>query len=154
MSIQVNLNSETVDQCHLDEPLCLPPETRAEDAVRRMIAENRGATLVCQHNRVVGIFTERDALRLMAGDGDFGQPLEKLMTREPFVLKATDVVGRAIAMMSAGGYRRMPIVDHEGRPTGLLKVEAILHYLAEHFPEVIYNLPPEPHHTTQQREGA
>jgi hypothetical protein len=29
-----------------------------------------------------------------------------------------------------------------------------MHYLAEHFPSVIYNLPPEPHHSTQEREGA
>ncbi len=76
------------------------------------------------------------------------------MTAKPFVLHAGDMVGKAISMMSSGGYRRLPIVDDEGRPTGMLKVEAILHYLAEHFPAAIYNLPPEPHHTTQQREGA
>jgi hypothetical protein len=56
--------------------------------------------------------------------------------------------------MSFGGYRRLPIVDDKGRPTGLLKVPGILHYLVEHFPNVVYNLPPTPHHSTQEREGA
>jgi hypothetical protein len=37
---------------------------------------------------------------------------------------------------------------------GLLKVRGIVHYLVEHFPKTIYNLPPEPSMVTQQREGA
>jgi hypothetical protein len=56
--------------------------------------------------------------------------------------------------MSKGGYRRLPIVDEAGKPTGILRVKGILRYLVEHFPAVVYNLPPEPHQTTQQREGA
>ena len=38
--------------------------------------------------------------------------------------------------------------------TGVLKVSGILHYLVEHFPKVVYTLPPEPHHKTAAREGA
>ena len=63
-------------------------------------------------------------------------------------------VGKAITVMAKGGYRRLPIVDEKGRATGMITVEGILHYLAEHFPTTIYNLPPEPHYATQQREGA
>ncbi len=154
MSIHVNLNSETVDQCHLAQPLCLPPTTSVSEAVRQMTAANHGAVLVCRDERVVGVFTERDTLRMMAAGESFEAPLERFMTAKPFVLHAGDTVGKAISMMSSGGFRRLPIVDDDGRPTGLLKVEAILHYLAEHFPATIYNLPPEPHQTTQEREGA
>ena len=56
--------------------------------------------------------------------------------------------------MAEGGYRRLPIVDELGRPTGIVKVEGIMHYLVEHFPTVIHNLPPKPHHSYQQRKGA
>jgi branched-chain amino acid transport system substrate-binding protein len=48
----------------------------------------------------------------------------------------------------------LPIVDELGRPTGILTVQGIMHYLVEHFPAAIYNLPPVPHHSFQQREGA
>ena len=82
------------------------------------------------------------------------QQVEQVMTREPQTLSSDNTVGKAISKMSFGGYRRLPIVDNEGHPQGILKVSSILHYLVEHFPEVVYNLPPKPHHNTQEREGA
>lgn len=154
MSFHLNLDTETVDQCHPAEPLCLAPADSGADAMRQMKAHNRGAVLVCQDRAVVGIFTERDALRMMAAGKSFDVPLSECMTSDPVVLRPDEVVGKAISLMAKGGYRRLPIVDEKGQPTGLVKVGGILHYLVEHFPAVIYNLPPEPHHTTQQREGA
>lgn len=154
MSFHLNLNTEPVDQCHPAEPLCLLPTASVAEAMRQMQAHNRGAVLVCQEERVVGIFTERDALKLMVAGENFEAPLERFMTPDPVFLRAGDMVGKAISLMAEGGYRRLPIVDKLGRPTGMIKVEGILHYLVEHFPGVIYNLPPEPHHTTQMREGA
>jgi CBS domain-containing protein len=154
MSFELNLNTETVDECHPVEPLCLAPADKVAQAVELMQQHKRGAVLVCQDQHVVGIFTERDALRMMAEGASFTEPLQQHMTPDPVVLRATDKVGRAISLMSKGGYRRLPIVDAAGRPTGMVQVRGILHYLVEHFPAVIYNLPPEPHHTTQEREGA
>lgn len=66
----------------------------------------------------------------------------------------TDPVERAIREMWRGGYRHLPVVDEQGRPVGVLPVANVLHYLVEHFPHYIYNLPPVPHHSLQRREGA
>jgi CBS domain-containing protein len=110
--------------------------------------------LICGDRGVAGIFTERDVLKMMAAGADFNVAIDQVMTPDPTVLRAHDTVGTAIAAMTRGGYRRLPIVDGSGRPIGILKVEGILHYLAEHFPTVIYNLPPEPHYSTREREGA
>ena len=76
------------------------------------------------------------------------------MARNPVTLHKDDTVGKAIALMSAGGFRRLPLVDEDGKVTGLVKVSGILHYLVEHFPKVVYTLPPAPHHKTTTREGA
>ena len=154
MSFQLNLETDTVDQCQPVEPLCLPPSASVADAMRQMKDHNQAAVVVCRDQVAIGIFTERDALKMMAAGASFEGPLEKSMTPDPVVLRPRDTVGKAITMMAKGGYRRLPIVDDRGRPTGMIKVEDIMHYLVEHFPTVIYNLPPEPHHTTQQREGA
>ena len=154
MSFQLNLHTEPVSHCHPSEPLCLPPTASATEALGLMRDHNRGAVLVCDGEVVVGIFTERDALKMMAGGAGFEAPLSELMTPDPVVLRADDKVDKAIAMMVRGGYRRLPIVDERGRPTGIVTVQGIMHYLVEHFPATIYNLPPEPHHTTQAREGA
>ena len=154
MSFQLNLNTETVDQCFPAEPLCLAPSVSMREALRQMREHNRGVVLVCESARIIGIFTERDALKMMAARASLDAPLRQFMTPDPVVLRATDMVGRAIAMMAHGGYRRLPIVDDQGRPTGIITAEGIMHYLAEHFPSMIYNLPPEPHYCTQQREGS
>ena len=56
--------------------------------------------------------------------------------------------------MAKGGYRRLPVVDEAGHPIGVLGVSRLLEYLVEHFPKVVYTLPPQPHRASQEREGA
>ncbi len=154
MNFQLDLNTETVDQANPAAPICVEPRLSIRLVLKLMREDNRGAVLVCRDDVLVGIFTERDALKLMAEAGDLDRPVEEVMIADPITLSAGDTVGKAISKMSFGGYRRLPIVDEEGKPVGLLKVTGILRYLVEHFPNVVYTLPPAPHHSTQQREGA
>ena len=44
--------------------------------------------------------------------------------------------------MEEGGYRHLPVVVDD-RPVGILSVKRIVHYLVEHFPATVYNLPPD-----------
>ena len=154
MDYLVNFTTDTVDDCQLVEPLCVAPTSSVREALAKMKEQNSAAVLVCVRQKVVGIFTERDALAMMAGQANFDRPIEEVMTRDPVVLHSGDTVGRAISAMTRGGYRRLPIVDGDGQPTGMIKIESILRYIAEHFPKLVYNLPPEPHHSTREREGA
>jgi CBS domain-containing protein len=154
VDFQLNFESEMIGKCDLAEPLCVEPSISVREALARMKDLNCAAVLICRDNAVVGIYTERDALRMMASGADFDVPIEQVMTRDPVVLRADDSVAQAINAMTHGGYRRLPIVDDRGKPLGIIKVEGILHYLVEHFPTVIYTLPPKPHYTTQEREGA
>jgi CBS domain-containing protein len=154
VDFHLNLNSETVDQSYPSEPVCLPPTATVREAMQRMNERNEAAVLICQDGRLVGIFTERDALKRMASGATCDTPLGDVMTKQPAALSVRDTVGTAIAKLSQGGYRRLPIVNDQGQPTGILKMEGILHYLIEHFPAVIYNLPPEPHHAARDTDGA
>jgi CBS domain-containing protein len=119
-----------------------------------MRAERTGAIMLCEGQKLVGIFTERDVLRLLADGASLDVPVREVMVRDPVTVRMSDTVGRAIALMSAGGFRRLPVVDGEGAVQGLLKVSGLLHYLVEHFPKVIYTLPPGPHYKVASREGA
>jgi CBS domain-containing protein len=121
----------------------------------RLLKEARtGAAMVCIDGKLLGIFTERDALRLLADGANLDAPVANVMVKNPVTVRPSDTVGHAITLMSAGGFRRVPIVDAAGKIQGVLKVSGILHYLVEHFPKVVYTLPPEPHHKTVTREGA
>ncbi len=154
MDFHLNLSTETVDHALAADPLCVEPNRSLRDVMRDMQQQKRGAVLICEQGRVVGIFTERDALKAMATAKSFDVPIDSVMIKKPVTLLPTDTVGKAISKMSFGGYRHLPVVNGEGRAVGMLKVSGILHYLVEHFPSVVYTLPPAPHQMTQEREGA
>jgi CBS domain-containing protein len=153
MDIGQNLNTESVRHADPLSPLCVDPETPIREALVLLKQRRRGELLVCRGGRLVGIFTERDFLRLMARRQDLDAPIGQVMTPDPLTVGADDTIGQAVGSMSANGYRRLPIVDPEGRPTGLVNIAGIVHWLVQHFPQAVYNLPPVPNPITQEREG-
>lgn len=154
MSFRLNLDQDQVQHLNTSPPLRVPPDLSVRDVISRMQVEDTGSVLVCQGSSLVGIFTERDALKMMADGQDFDGAIEKVMTANPTTLPAHATVDEAIKTMSKGGYRRLPIIDEAGNLVAELRVSQILRYLVEHFPQYIYNLPPTPHHTLTEREGA
>ena len=154
VDFQLHLETETVEHCYPSKPLCASPDDTVRSVLRLLQAEKTGVAMVCIDGRLLGIFTERDALRLLADGASLDSPVSQHMVRDPVTLRGSDTVGKAIGLMSSGGFRRLQIVDGEGKIQGVLKVSGILHYLVEHFPKVVYTLPPAPHHKTVTREGA
>lgn len=153
MDLELNLTTESVELASPLPPISVAPETSIRDVFERLKGEGRGSILVCRDGVLVGIFTERDALRIMARGGNLDAPIETVMIRNPVTIDATATVAEAVEMMSSGGYRRLPIIDSQRRPVGVVQVAGIVHYLAEHFPKTIYNQPPVSNPVTQNREG-
>jgi len=153
VDIELNLMTESVEHAGPVEPLCVEPGTPLRDVLVLLRERNRPTALVCRAGILAGVFTERDALRVMAQGVNLSTPIEQVMTSRPVTVHAGEKVGVAVQKMATGGYRRLPIVDDAGRPVGLVQVSGIVHYLVEHFPKTIYNLPPLPHPVMQQREG-
>ena len=73
-------------------------------------AQRTGAVLICEGPKLVGIFTERDALKLMARGADFTTPVREVMSSPPATIASRATVGDAIRVMAEGGYRHLPIV--------------------------------------------
>jgi CBS domain-containing protein len=150
----LKLNADTVAEAMSAPPLCVEPSLSVR-AVFALLKEHRaGGVMVCRDGRLAGIFTERDALKLMAAGASLDVPIEKVMMVNPVTIRATDNVASAIRTMSVGGYRRLPVIDDQNRPVGMVNVADIVHYLCEHFPQAVYNLPPEPQPAMHGREGA
>lgn len=154
MDFQLSLESEGVASAYPDQPLATTVDATVGQALQLLRAQRNGAIMICEGVKLVGILTERDALRLMAEGCDFSQPVRSVMSSPPATIPATATVAEAISTMSEGGYRHLPMVDGEGRPTGVVAVHGIVHYLVDHFPATVYNLPPNPKGTTKEREGA
>ena len=154
MSFKFNLSTESVQAASPVKPRSVAPETTIRAVLGLLKQHGDGSVLVCRDGVLAGIFTERDALKVLADDADLDAAIDTVMVSDPVTIDAGATVGEAIRRMSAGGYRRLPLIDAEGRAVGVVKVSGIVHYLVEHVPEVVYNLPPQPRPMTQEREGA
>ncbi len=154
MNSHVKLDLDPVLRARPPAPLCVDPKESIRAAMNALRDACRGCLLVCRDNRMFGIFTERDALRLMATDTDYDQPIESVMHAPVVTVDYHESVGTAISRMLDGGHRRLPVLNDAGEPIAVLTVKTILRYLVEHFPSVVYTLPPEPHYVTHVREGA
>lgn len=152
MDFVQKLRTDTVETALSTDPVCAAAETPLRDVLEMLQKHGSGPALICRGAVLVGIFTEHDMLQLVAEGRSLDEPVERFMTRNPTTIKPTDSLAAAIRMMSVGGYRQLPVVDDQGRPRGLVKVKGIVHYLVEHFPQAVYNLPPKLQ--LQGREGA
>jgi len=154
MQFRRNLVEDRVSQLEYVPPLTIEPSATVREAMARMREHHRGCILVCEGEQLVGIFTERDVLmRICASGGNLDDPVTTHMTRRPITTSPVDSVGGLVTQMLKGGYRHMPVVD-QGKPVGVVSVKGLIHYLAEHFPAAVYNLPPEPGQIHSAREGA
>ena len=150
----INLSTDKVGEADFEQPVQVEPGQSVRSVLDRLQSEQSGSALICEAGKLVGIFTERDALKLIASQSDLDQPVENVMIPKPVTLGSDDTLGDAIRLMASRGYRRLPVIDDEQQPLGLLSTSGILQYLVDHFPSVVYTLPPTPHHSTQEREGA
>lgn len=154
MDFKLNLHTEKIRHIFPDTPLVLQRDATVRKTLEVLKANNRGAAIVVRDEKLVGIFTERDGLKILAAGDDLDQPVENVMIRDVVTLSEDDTISTAIEKMASGGYRRLPVVDADGRPTGIVGVSGILHFVVGHVPNIIYTLPPAPHQSSATREGA
>ena len=94
------------------------------DAIRTMHAEKVGAVMVPDAEGCpVGIFTERDVVRLYAeGDRDFDQlPLEARMTCSLVLGRLSMSADEALGLMTERRFRHLPVVE-DGKLLGLVSI--------------------------------
>lgn len=155
MELARNLKVESVSRLQPSQPVLMERRRSVSDAVKLMRESQGGCILVCEQGALVGIFTERDLLRRVIAQGkNWNTPVGEVMTADPICVCAKDPIRLAVRRMEKGNYRHLPVTDESGRPVGLLSVKRIVHYLAEHFPATVYNLPPDPRAVPEQPEGA
>lgn len=102
------------------KPLTLGPEATVAAACAAMHARKVGAVLVADPDRrLLGIFTGRDAVRLLAEGLDAkATRLDAVMTRNPSTLGLRATAMDALLLLNDGGFRHVPIVE-DGRVVGI-----------------------------------
>lgn len=95
------------------KPLTLGPEAMVSEACAAMYARKVGAVLVTDaERRLLGIFTGRDAVRLLAEGLDAKSTrLDAVMTPSPTTLGPRATAMDALLLLNDCGFRHVPIVD-------------------------------------------
>ena len=114
--------------------LMAPPETTVSKAAKLMAGKNVGAVMVVEDDRLVGIFTERDAVvRVMARGRDArATHLADVMTAPPMTVDPDKTFGYALLMMHENGFRHVPVIEN-GKPVGIVSARNALDPEMEEF---------------------
>ncbi len=99
-----------------DEPLV--------SVVKLMNERNIGSIIVVnEEGRAIGVFTERDLLRLIANNANLDAlTVGDVMTRDVIVLNEDASLIKAVHIMAKHGFRHLPIVDEDGRVVGVISI--------------------------------
>lgn len=129
-TFQGRLLGEHLDQLGAPPPLTVGPDMPVDVAIMRMNEAETDCVLVTVDDRLVGIFTDRDAVVKAAGKRLDAFHVRDFMTPDPVVLQHDDPIAIAIHKMAVGGFRHIPIIE-AGRPTGVVTARDVFHHLAE-----------------------
>jgi CBS domain-containing protein len=157
MDFRSYLDSEKVGSVDYRPPVWVAPTATVAEAVDLMRRQAVGCVLVVDRGRLAGIVTERDVLhKVLARGGGVGpaDPVTRLMTPDPVVARTSDTIGLLFRRMYEGGFRHLPILDDHDSLLGTISIKRVIRFLADQFPEIVYNIPPVPERFGTAREGA
>jgi len=108
-------------------PVTVKPDTPIRDAVRVMFEGSIGSVVIVDDSgRPVGIFTERDLVRVVAQGAPLEAPVGSVMTRDPVTVKAGDSIVKAAIIMSERRIRHLPVVDDNGVLVGVISIRDVV----------------------------
>jgi len=101
-------------------PLTMTSGATVQEACAAMHKRRIGAVLVTEGDKLLGIFTGRDAVHALAVGLDPARTLVgQVMTAEPCCLGPHHHAHDALRLMEDGGFRHLPIVE-DGRLFGIV----------------------------------
>jgi len=110
------------------------PDENVGDLLKRMVDLDVACIIVLDDDdKPVGVFSERDFLNEVAERFDEAREitLSDLMTPDPVVVSITAPPAEALAVMSVGSFRHVPLVDVDGKLAGIIGPKRMSRYLGD-----------------------
>jgi CBS domain-containing protein len=103
------------------------PTDRVFDVVRGLARQKIGVAVVIEDTTLVGIISERDVMRGLEAQGPavLEVPVGTLMIRDVRTCSPRTTVDEAIAAMTEGRFRHLPVLD-AGRLVGVISIRDLL----------------------------
>jgi CBS domain-containing protein len=105
--------------------LTVAPEDTIGEAAEKMHTEKIGWAVVSDYGRMIGILTERDILRAVAGRTHSSEArVRQWMTPDPVTATPETSAEDALKTMLDGGFRHLPVVEDD-RPIGVVSIRHV-----------------------------
>jgi CBS domain-containing protein len=101
----------------------LAPAATVAEACKELDSKRVGALIVCDGDRVAGVFSERDVVKAVAADGAaaLGKPVSDYMTAEVVFAKPAETVAILMGRMTDRRIRHLPVLS-ESRLAGVISI--------------------------------
>lgn len=131
-SVEADLLRDRIERLWPKSPSKVSPDTTVAVVLKKMVDERIGCVMVVDNEKLVGIFSERDALMKLNVDAAkfLSRPISQFMTTDPVTLETNDKIAFALHKMNVGGYRHVPIL-FRGKLAGVISIRDILRYLTD-----------------------
>jgi CBS domain-containing protein len=88
------------------------------ECVKLMEEQNIGSVIVVDDESPVGIFTERDLVKMIAGKKELNLKMSQVMSKPLATISPTATLWDAISLMGRANIRRLPVVE-KGKLVGI-----------------------------------
>ena len=113
------------------EIVAVAPEDTLGEAAERMAEQGVGSAVVLDSGRLIGILTERDLLKAVAGRVHTSEArVREWMTSDPITLGPDDSPEDAAKTMLDNGFRHVPIVEDD-RAVGIVSIRDVARWSTE-----------------------
>ena len=115
----------------------MAPETTVSDACQTLDEKGVGALVVCDGDRVAGVFSERDVVRALAIDGAaaLARPVADYMTAKVIFAEPREEMSALMARMTDRRIRHLPVLEGQ-RLIGVVSIgDVVKCQIAEHAQE-------------------
>ena len=103
------------------------PSKTVKEIIETLYKKHIGCVISTDENKkCIGIFTERDAIRLVAEDVDLDQPLGNVMTKNVITIQEDSSINEIRKTIQIHSIRTLPVVNQENKLVGLLSVRSLL----------------------------
>jgi CBS domain-containing protein len=103
--------------------ITVSPDAKLSAAVKILSERRIGAVLVMTNQRIDGILSERDVVRVLGerGAGVLDEPVRSAMTTKVITCRESDTVAAIMEVMTTGKFRHLPVVEN-ARLVGLISI--------------------------------
>jgi len=123
----MNIGMLLVKHMMLTNVITASPSMTVKETIEILYKKHIGCVVsIDDDKKCIGIFTERDAIRLVAENVRLDQPLGNVMTKNVVTIQEDSSINEARRVIRAHRIRHLPVVNQKGRLVGLLCMRELL----------------------------